>query len=227
MRNLACYFLFVVLLNQASSHSKADFLLEDGDFTNWSFGYYDYGSGFPVGSIARLSTGGNPGAYVSGTSPVGQLGPLPYAIYNGFSTDQAIEGEHLILAFDLRTNYNPGLISGINVYAAVEQNGTVYYQVNALLQGTSSWDRSGWDMTVRSSGFSSLDGTQKPIFSGGTATKFGFAITSNSTSVDIDNLRLSLTLTAVPEPSSGVLMAGGLLILLTSRTRRWIPSLLA
>lgn len=222
MRNLAFYCFLVALTIQVSSPSKADFVLDDGEFTDWTFGYYDYGSGFPVGSMTRQSTGGNPGAYLSGVSPTGQLGPMPYAIYNGFSTQQTIEGETLELTFDLRTNFNPGIIDGIYVYAAVEQNGTVFYQSSPIL-GPSNWGRSGGDGTLRSTGFISLDGTHNPNFNGGSSTKFGFAITSNATNVDIDNLHLSLTLTAVPEPSSGLLLAGSCLLLSAFRVRRFVP----
>ncbi len=220
MRNLVICFWMIVLTAQASSASKADFVLDDGDFANWSFGYYDYVSGYPVGAITRLSTGGNQGAYLSGVSPVGQFGPMPYAIYNGISTTQAIEGEVLDLTFDLRTNFNPGTINGIRVYAVVEQNGMIYYQYNGVLLGSSNWGRGGFNGQVQSNAFISLDGTQNPDFRVGKPTRLGFAITSNATNVDIDNLHISLTLTAVPEPSSGIMMVGSCLLLSVFRSRR-------
>ena len=178
-------------------------VLIDGDFNDWTF------STTGTAAVTREIAGGNPTARLNVTTI---SGPTVWgtAIKNDFTTQVPLAGENFTLQLDVLSG--PGSYGqGQGILLLVEQNANIY----ASSLGITGFPRNfsvpmsfHGSFLPNSFGLLLGSGAQRPDFSGGTSTRFGFAA-SNTISGRLtqfyDNFRLNLpdvVEAPIAEPSS-------------------------
>jgi hypothetical protein len=171
----------------------------DGDFLDWTFG--------SIGTVAvtREASGGDPDARLNVTTV---SGPTVHgtAVYEGFSTSEALEGVAATLSLDVLSG--PGAFGdGQHISLLAEQGGDLYVRGLGVTGFPRSFDTVQFMTTLTAASFSRLVGIgpTTPDFGGGTPTRFGFAA-SNSSSGTLTQFYDNFSLEIVPEPASATLL---------------------
>ncbi len=222
MCSLSSAFAAALCLSLFSAPCRADVVVSDGDFSNWTFGAYTSGTGGPSASMTRETSGGNPGARLNVTTNTpGTSVAFGTGIKTDFSASAYLSGDAYTLTLDVLAGLGSyGL--GQFVDLTVEQNGVVYmsnYGLSAVTHIPVTWTTETFSGILTPGSFFNVSGTgpSEPDFSSGVATMFGFAAGNNQSSqltMYYDNFNLDVT---TPEPASFFLFGAGLLTLLWLR----------
>lgn len=199
--------------------------ITDGEFVGWTF------LGGAV-SFVREASGGNPGARltVATSAPSGSV--IGAAINGNTLVSGPLAGAGFQLAIDFLSG--PGALGqGQGISFALRQGENVY--VRNLNPGATGLSNDWTTLSFAPGSFVAAEWTRiagagpaLPDFSGAVATAFGFSVSNSFSSITnhYDNFRLTLTgltpppPTVVPEPSTWVLTAAGLLGVAAARRRR-------
>lgn len=201
--------------------ARADIIVQDGEFDNWTFTPF----GTVAGSTgAREAAGGNPGASVRFTTvSTGGQGGVAGLKTDFTTTGVGFEGAAYTFTIDV-SNGAGSFGNGQQLALVVEQNGAVYRDpIGPTLIGPSPPNYYGFASsgTIAAANFELIAGAgpATPDFSGGTSTRFGFAgfnNFTNSLTQNYDNYSLQIQVgpAAVPEPASLALAGAGVVGLL-------------
>jgi hypothetical protein len=196
----------VIAAMLAAGTARADILISDGDFTNWSYNSF----GTVGGSTAMFeATGGDPGANIQITtlSPGGQGGAT--AIKDDYTTTGVdFEGSAFTFSFDVSNSAN-AFGNGQQIELLVQQGGNIYGDhvgKTGIGPTPPTYYSVSFNGTIAASDFSLLNGSGSatPDFSGGTATQFGigaYNISTPALTQNYDNYSLDIATTSVPEPT--------------------------
>lgn len=181
----------------------------DGDFASWTFGATG------TATVTREVSGGNPGPRLNITTVSGST-VHGTAINSLWTTSGALVGTSFTLSVDFLSG--PGAFGQGQALGLLMQQGNGLYYSQLGVTGTSA----SWSNFSRAAVFNPLSfgliagsGPLNPLLTGGTLTKFGFAglnTASGTLTNYYDNVRLTIApVTTVPEPTTLVLLTGGLL----------------
>jgi len=217
--------LSMVLATAASALPFTDGTFASGDWSTAD----NLISGSASSTTTQQLSGGNPGAFRETTLTFATSSQLwVESLYLPGIYDPAAEGALTALDVSLET------IGGVNtgVAAIVVQDGVVYYSIGKAIASHIAWTGQSFSVTgaLVASDFDTnpnaglggnLPNGVHPDFSaGGSPLLFGYAVGNgsggNPITVGVDNW----SVTAVPEPSTAVLLGGGLFALAARRRHR-------
>jgi hypothetical protein len=185
--------LLAAVLVGAPLQALAGIVFTDGEFTNWSFGSHGNSS---VG-VGRQVSGGNPGARVAiSTSTFTGATGYGFGVKDDYSTTAALDGTGFTLTLDVLAG--TGVIGdGQGIQLVVEQGGSIYATNLGITGVRASFTTLSFNGTLNPGSFQRVQGSGplQPSFTGGVATRFGFAA-GNTLSPAMeqyyDNVRLNL-----------------------------------